>query len=146
MGELKVAKAPDKLIALGIGSCVAVTFFDPNRKVGAMAHVMLPGGENGNSIRSPTKYADLAVDAAIREMMKMGSKKEDIQVKIVGGAKMFPHIDNPSVGIGRRNVEAIKKKLEEEDLQLVGEAVGGNVGRSVEFSTSTGSVIVRTKI
>jgi chemotaxis protein CheD len=146
MGELKVAKAPDKLVVLGIGSCVVATFYDPELKVGALAHIMLPDSTKHNPISNPIKYADLAVDEVVKEMAKMGSKKEGLQVKIVGGANMFPHLNNPSIGVGRMNIEAVRKKLEKEDIKLVGEAVGGSVGRSVEFSTATGSVSVRTKI
>lgn len=146
MGELKAAKAPDKLVALGIGSCVATTFYDPKLKVGAMVHIMLPDSTKYNPISNPIKYADLAVDEVVKEMAKMGSKKEDLQAKIVGGAKMFPNLNNPSIGVGRMNIEAVRKKLEKENIKLVGEAVGGSVGRSVEFSTATGSVTVRTKI
>ncbi|MEA1904926.1 MAG: chemotaxis protein CheD [Candidatus Hadarchaeota archaeon] len=146
MGELKVAKAPDKLVAMGIGSCVAITFYDSELKVGALAHIMLPDSTKGNPVSNPIKYADLAVDEVIKEMAKMGSKKEDLEAKIVGGAKMFPHINNPSIGVGRRNIEAVRKKLGEVGIKLVGEAVGGSVGRSVEFSTATGGVAVRTKI
>jgi chemotaxis protein CheD len=86
------------------------------------------------------------VDEVVKEMAKMGSKKEGLQVKIVGGANMFPHLNNPSIGVGRMNIEAVRKKLEKEDIKLVGEAVGGSVGRSVEFSTATGGASVRTKI
>lgn len=146
IGELKVAKPPDKLVALGIGSCVAITFHDPELKVGALAHIMLPDSTKGGSIGSPIKYADLAVDELIKEMAKMGSKKKDIEAKIVGGANMFPHLKHAPIEVGRVNVEAVKEKLKKEGMRLVGEAVGGSIGRSVEFSTSTGSVTIRTKI
>ncbi len=146
IGELKVAKAPDKLVALGIGSCVAVTFYDPGLKVGALAHIMLPDSTKGNPIGSPIKYADLAVDELIKEMAKMGSKKKGIEAKIVGGADMFPHIKHAPLEVGRINVEAVKEKLKKDGIRTVGEAVGGNAGRSVEFSTATGSLTIRTKL
>ena len=42
MADLKVAKAPDSLITLGLGSCIGLTFYDPVAKVGGMVHYMLP--------------------------------------------------------------------------------------------------------
>ena len=146
IGELKIAKAPDKLVALGIGSCVAITFYDPELKVGALAHIMLPDSMKGNPIGSPTKYADLAVDRMIEEMTKLGSKKKDIEAKIIGGANMFPHLKHAPLEVGKLNVEATREKLKKEGIRLVGESVGGSIGRSVEFSTAAGSVTIRTKI
>ncbi len=146
IGELKVTKAPNKLVVLGIGSCVAVTFYDPELKTGGLAHIMLPKSTGSNPAGSPTKYADLAVDELIKEMAKLGSKKKDIEVKIVGGANMFPHLKHAPIEVGRVNIEAVREKLKKEGIRLVGEAVGGSIGRSVEFSTATGSVAVRTKI
>ena len=146
IGELKVAKSPDKLVSLGIGSCVAITFYDLELKVGALAHIMLPDSTKGSPIGSPTKYADLAVDELIKEMAKMGSKKKDIEAKIVGGANMFPHLKHAPIEVGRLNVEAVKENLKKEGIRLVGEAVGGSIGRSVEFSLATGSVAIRTRI
>jgi len=146
IGELKVAKAPDKLVALGIGSCVAITFYAPELKVGALAHIMLPDSTKSGPVGSPTKYADLAVDRLIEETAKLGSKKKDIEAKIIGGANMFPHLKHAPIEVGRLNVEAVREKLKKEGIRLVGEAVGGSVGRSVEFSTAAGSVTIRTKI
>lgn len=146
ISELKVAKAPDKLVVLGIGSCVAVTFYDPGLNVGALAHIMLPDSTKDGLVGSPIKYADLAVDELIKEMAKMGSKKKDIEAKIVGGANMFPHLKHAPIEVGRLNVEAVREKLKKEGIRLVGEAVGESVGRSMEFSTATGSVTIRTKL
>ena len=41
MADLKVAKAPDSLITLGLGSCIGLTLYDPVTKVGGMVHYIL---------------------------------------------------------------------------------------------------------
>nr|MBO2470888.1 chemotaxis protein CheD [Bacillota bacterium] len=45
MADLQVAKAPDRLVTVGLGSCVAVCIYDPTAKVAGLAHVMLPSSE-----------------------------------------------------------------------------------------------------
>ena len=42
MGEGAVAVDPQVLSSPGIGSCVAVALYDSERRIGGMAHVMLP--------------------------------------------------------------------------------------------------------
>ena len=34
MADLKVAKAPDSLTTLGLGSCIGLTLYDPASKIG----------------------------------------------------------------------------------------------------------------
>lgn len=142
-GEIKVAKAPDKLVALGIGSCIAVTMYDPENKVGGLAHVMLP--ESRGNVNRPGKYADTAIKEIISELENNNGKK-NLEAKIVGGASMFTHTSESSINTGERNVQAVQRELEKEDVELVGEDVGGSIGRSVEFSTRTGSLTVKKKI
>ena len=42
MADLKIAKAPDLLTTLGLGSCIGLTLYDPVSKVGGLVHYMLP--------------------------------------------------------------------------------------------------------
>ena len=56
---------------------------------------------------------------------------------------MFPGL---SVEIGKDNALVVKKKLEEEGIKIVVESIGGSCGMSVELSTTTGIVTIRTRI
>ena len=43
LGEVKISEDPESVLAcVGLGSCVAISAFDPVAKVGGMAHVVLP--------------------------------------------------------------------------------------------------------
>ena len=146
MGELKIAKDPDNLIALGIGSCIIITFADPKLKIGALAHTMLPDSKKAAPSENPIKFADTAVDVMLKEMRKNGSLKQDIEAKIIGGANMFPNIEHGDLKPGEDNIASVRKKLKKESIRLVGEAVGGTSGRSIEFSTVTGIVTIKIKL
>lgn len=142
----KVTQAPTRLKALGVGSCIVVALYDPTQKIGAMAHIMLPNSTEGGPVSNPFKFADLAIDAVVRKMESLGSRKQDMVAKMVGGANMFPGLGHESLKTGEENVKAVKEKLEKEGIPLTGEVVGGSVGRSVEFDTASGIVTVREKI
>jgi len=144
--QVKVTQAPNRLVALGVGSCTVITLYDPTLKVGAMAHAMLPDSTKSRPISNPFKFADLAIDHMIRKMESFGSNRQNLEAKIVGGANMFPSLGHESLKTGEDNVLAVKEKLRKEGLPLAGEVVGGSVGRSVEFDTASGIVTVRVKI
>jgi len=147
MGNMKIASSPTKLAALGVGSCIVVTLYDPVLKTGALAHTMLPDSTKGAQTKNPFKYADLAVTEMIKQLEKGGSRKLDLEVKLAGGANMFPHLTKSSLTeTGNANVMAVKTKLKAEGLRITGEALGGSFGRSVELNTITGIVTIRIKI
>ena len=151
MGGIAVTKDSDNLTVSGIGSCLVITLYDPKLKVGGLAHAMLSphpragadsqivpkAGENGD-----TKYVDTAIDEMLRRMKQGGTKREDIEAKLIGGANMFSAFESD---IGERNVLSAKEKLKNEGVKLFGEVVGGSQGRSVEFSVGSGIVTVKTK-
>lgn len=144
--QVKVTQAPNRLVALGVGSCIVITFYDPMLKVGAMAHTMLPDSTKSGLTSNPFKFADLAIDAMIRKIESLGSQRQNMEAKIVGGANMFPSLGHASLKTGEESVLAIKEKLRKEGISLTGEVVGGSVGRSVEFDTASGILTVRVKI
>jgi len=47
IGEMKLAKAPIKLITRNLGSCVGVVLYDCFNKLGVLIHVKLPTAEGG---------------------------------------------------------------------------------------------------
>jgi chemotaxis protein CheD len=146
IGEMKVGRAPHRLLAVGLGSCVAVAMVDRDRRCGGMAHVMLPFlpkrvREGANLL----KYADHALIQMVTAILGVGGRKENLVAKMCGGANMFgaPRGDL-FLDVGSRNVEAVRRKLAELAIPLVAEETGGHQGRSVELSLETGQVKVRS--
>nr|WP_282594531.1 chemotaxis protein CheD [Halomarina salina] len=102
---------------------------------------MLPNqpADSGN----PGKYVDAAVEALLRDMIAAGSGLGDIEAYVVGGATIF-ELRDLATGAGERNVEAARDQLDSLDVPVVAEAVGGDVGRTVELDLTTGRVTVST--
>jgi chemotaxis protein CheD len=142
VSEYVVATAGETLVAYGLGASVAIALWDPTVEVGALTHTLLPrqpAGERG----SDGKYVDAAVPAAIREMIEAGAGYADVEARIAGGADIFELADLAS-GVGRRNAEVAREEVRALDVPVVGEAVGGDRGRTVVFDTATGEVTVET--
>ena len=146
IAKMAVAKNPNVLVAKSLGSCVAITLYDPVSRAGAMAHVMLPDSrltkkENNN----PGKFADTAVPAMLNEMIKTGAVRSRVAAKIVGGAKMFHSIGNHSpMNVGSRIVDAAKNALREDGIKIVAKDVGKDYGRTAEFDTKDGSIRIKS--
>ena len=65
--------------------------------------------------------------------------------KIAGGAKMFAFSNSSDmVGVGDRNVEAVKKKLQQMRIPILAEDTGKNYGRTVVFYPETGDFVIRS--
>jgi len=145
MSEMKIASNPHVLRSSGIGSCIVITLYDSQKRVGAMAHPMLAGNISG-SIENPLRFVESAIDAMISALDRMGASKERLEAKIVGGANMFKVLDTNPKNIGAQNVEAAVNKLEKEGIKVIATDTGENCGRSVVFELTTGLVEVKTKI
>jgi chemotaxis protein CheD len=153
VAELKTGTDSCILASFGLGSCVAVAIFDPLKKIGGLAHVMLPDSRGKPPPDGAAgKFADIAVPKLVDELLGMGARRNGLKCKIVGGAQMFEMpgsqrkdsviASGPPAHIGARNIEAVKGELEKLKLPLVGEDTGGNYGRTVRFNSSTGEVEV----
>lgn len=139
IGEYRVGSFP--MMTIGLGSCIGLTLYDPNLKLGAMVHIMLP--ESSGRMDRPGKYADTAVPLLVNELNALGSKNRSILAKIIGGACMFEYFGT-NLNIGERNAEKVRIKLKEHNIQLAGEDVGGKIGRSVTFlPANDGKVSIR---
>ena len=145
ISEVKFAQKPAKLITYGLGSCVAIVLFSVEVSMASMAHVMLPMAFEGKEDINPAKYADTAVLTMMEEMEKQGVHPQELVAKIAGGADMFAgKFKGSGRRIGTRNILATRKALDYSGIRLVAQDVGGIVGRSVEFSTDTGTLLVKT--
>jgi chemotaxis protein CheD len=143
LGESVVSKKDgDVLVAYGLGSCVAVSMYDPHEKVCGLLHAVLPEDSNGSDTK--TKYVDTGIEELLKSMEKAGAHRNHLIVRIAGGANMITAPGfSKSFDIGTRNIQAAHKTLEKLMLPLKSESVGGNMGRTVRFFVDSGQLTVR---
>ncbi|HOQ08677.1 MAG TPA: chemotaxis protein CheD [Syntrophomonadaceae bacterium] len=145
MADLKFAKAPDKLMTAGLGSCIGLCVYDPTVKIGALAHIMLPSSLQAKNVQNRAKFADTAILMMLEEIEHQGASKSRLQAKIAGGAQMFKFAgDSDIMRIGERNTQAVIENLEKHRIKIVAQDTGGNFGRTITFDVDTGSLLIRT--
>jgi len=138
MGEYLTATNPHILSTWSLGSCIAIILYDRGRRVGGLAHSMLPRSQGRAS--SPGKYVDTAICALLRDMMRLDARREHLRSALIGGASIFNF--EGDLAIGQKNIEAAREALRESRIPIEFEETGGNRGRSVAFDTVSGEVAV----
>lgn len=145
MADLNIAKSPDVLITLGLGSCVGVVIYDPIKKIGGMLHAMLPIADEMRDTSNIAKFADTGIIRLVENLKKEGVFQSRLIAKIAGGAQMFSfNQNNDLLKIGLRNVISSKETLQKLRIPIIAEDTGGNFGRTIEFDTSTGILVIKT--
>ena len=146
MADLCVLRAPVKLITLGLGSCIGLVVYDATAKVAGMAHIMLPNSRGLMGSEKVGKFADTAVPRIIDDMLRLGALKNRIRAKLAGGAQMFslPGMSADFLTVGAKNVSETMQRLRRMGIAIAAADTGGNKGRTIEFSTSSWMLKVKT--
>lgn len=145
MADLNVCVSPGILTTLGLGSCVGIVLYDPIKKVGGLAHIMLPDSTQIKNNSNLAKFADTGIKKLIDDMTKLGANKNRLVAKLAGGAQMFSFkSSNDLMRIGDRNVEASIKMLQSLGIKILSKDTGKNYGRTIEFYTETGDLRIKT--
>lgn len=143
IAELRIARAPAVLKAYGLGSCLAIALYDPGQRIGGLVHSLLPLHRKSNPRDVAPKYVDAAIRLMVEELILAGADPQRLQAKVAGGANMFEtEFLTLTNSIGVRNARSARETLLDLDIPLVGEEVGGNRGRTVEFDLATGRLLV----
>lgn len=135
-GELFCTATPT-IISTVLGSCISVCLWDSKRGIGGMNHFVLPYAKGrARSLR----YGDVAVDALVQKMLALGSRPQDIEAKLFGGASAMP---SQSVAVGDGNLAVAVEVLEKAGISLAARSTGGSSGCVIHFHTHSGEVLVR---
>jgi len=145
IGELIVTSEPQWVITL-LGSCVSVTMFCHRTKLAGICHALLPGPCNsGVLVDSADRFRFIShvIPAMLDCFQQKGIRKEEIEVKMFGGANVLQSGCNGSENqwIGNANIIAAREVLRETGLIIKAESVGGTFGRKILFNTQTGEVL-----
>lgn len=133
------------LIETVLGSCISVTMYDRRSGVGIICHCLLPRCKNERPCerRCPDgpKYVDCSMRRMIEQFDSHDVKRNDIEVKMFGGADMFA--GGKAASVGRQNIETAMNVIASEGLNLIALDVGGTQGRRIFFNTHTGEVFLK---
>lgn len=148
-GECLVTSEPVRVVTV-LGSCVAVTLFDPVSRLSAMFHAALPSRRRfpGRAQQGPDsafRYVDEGLARLLDRMASAGVPRSRLVAKVFGGAEALApgQAVQCSLAVGRLNVKAAFDALQRLGLAVHNSDVGGRRGRTVVFSTCTGEVLLK---
>ena len=134
-GKVEVSSKPVILRVMAIGSCIVVAAYDRNRKIGGLAHIMLPGRSPGGNDDVRMKYAEDAIDILLDTAKKGGAGAEDLEVNVVGGANVL--VEGSISGEVVGSVLDYLKKL---GIEPKNKKTGGTERRSVSLDIESGKI------
>jgi chemotaxis protein CheD len=145
-GEFYITVAhPEEAITTVLGSCVAACIRDPDAAIGGMNHFMLPEDTHHSrddwrdAVGLATRYGSYAMESLINGLLKLGARRERLEVKLFGGGQVLD-VDIP---VGLRNIDFARKWLDTEGLPVAAQDVGGKVPRRIIYYPATGTVKVK---
>jgi chemotaxis protein CheD len=133
------ASAEDAQVTTILGSCVAVCIWDAQAQVGGLNHFLLPSGRPA----SP-RFGDSAIALLIGRLLELGAHRGRLSAKVFGGACVLEAFRADEWSLGARNVEIAREQLAAWSIPVVGEDVGGDLGRKLVFHVRTGAAWVRS--
>ena len=141
LGEHKITQRADEMLVTTLGSCIAACIRDPVLQLGGMNHFLLPQAPRGHDegAAAAARYGGVAMERLINEILRRGGRRDRLEVKVFGGAKVIAS-SNP---IGRHNAEFVLEFIKAEGLTLVGQDLGGMLARRVHYFPSTGRAMRR---
>lgn len=144
-GEYYVTRN-DEMISTVLGSCVSACIRDVRLGLGGMNHFMLPldgsSGQSvwGSAVSAATRYGNVAMERLINDILKLGGRRQDLEIKLVGGGRV---LSDMSTDIGARNIEFVRTYVATEGFRVASEDLGDIHPRRVVYFPQTGRMRVR---
>lgn len=125
-GECAIA---DSRLDIGLstllGSCVSVMVHDPKINLMGFNHFLLPSTlKQTESLH----FGEYAMEKLINIMMQNGSRRMNMEAKVVGGARV---VSSLNVDSGDKNIRFATDFLRQEGIRILSKDVGGLTGRVV---------------
>jgi len=144
-GEYYVTRHAEAVSTV-LGSCVSACMRDVELGVGGMNHFMLPEDTSvGTDPWSPVegsssgRYGAHAMESLINETLKLGARRERLEIKLFGGGKILPSMTD----VGARNIAFVRGFVALEKLKVAAEDLGGTAPRHLIYFPATGQVLVK---
>jgi chemotaxis protein CheD len=148
------------LVKTLLGTCVAITLWDPATRRGGICHYLLParGRSRSRADTAPGYYADEVMELFANELLATRTHANAYVVKVFGGGNMFPdQLNDPEcrnescaaarrktcASVGCQNIRVAHTLLARDGFTIAFEDVGGHGSRQLIFDVWSGDVWVK---
>lgn len=146
IADLKISDdARTDLVTYSLGSCVGVSIWDPEARVGGLIHYMLPDStiSPDKAKTTPAMFADTGIPLLFRSAYELGAVKKRMVIKVAGGSSLLD--DNGTFNIGKRNYVTLRKIFWKNGILIDSEHVGGAFSRTMRMNVGTGRTTVKIR-
>lgn len=134
-----VVRVGDVNIKTIVGSCVAVSLWDPRQQVGGVNHYLLPCPLVGD--QADNRFGTVAIAKLVDEMCCAGARITRLHAAVIGGGSPVSALRNGSVGL--ENTRIALQELKRLGIAIQRRETGGDHGRKLLFNAATGALVVR---
>ena len=133
-------QSPERILTV-LGSCISITVWVPSKKCGGMCHFVISRAA-GAPVPPDAKYCEDAIGALLQKLGEIGVPPSRCEVKMTGGAEMFP---TGGLSVGESNVCCAEKYLREAGFAVKARHTGGKSSRYIIFDLESGDLWVKTR-
>ncbi len=144
ISDMKISDNPDDVVVTySLGSCLGVTAYDPEVRVGGLIHCLLPraSAAREKAKQNPYMFVTTGVPLMVRKLIQKGAEVRRLIFKAAGGANMR---NDDMFLTGQRNFEALLRLLDRNNITLAASAVGNSIPRSMFLHIDTGRVFIKS--
>lgn len=141
IGEMAISSnLNDKIKTFALGSCVGITAYSAQRRVGGIIHIALPNPMRiEDSINRCCYYASTGLPYFINQFSReFGCARSELIIRIFGGANSIRQ--NDTFNVGKRNIEITRRILKDMNLDIHYAETGENVSRTIELDVGNGDI------
>lgn len=132
--------APERIHTV-LGSCIAVTLWNRERRTGGMCHFLLPRIDGAGDRLFDSRYCEDSITALHSIIRKEGDSLSVYDVKLFGGAAV---LKNRGVSVGEMNLGCAERYLRAEGFRIKTAHTGGSSAFQIIFELDTGDVWGKT--
>ncbi|MEO7426446.1 MAG: chemotaxis protein CheD [Fibrobacteria bacterium] len=144
VADMRFSSDPeDVIITYSLGSCIGLTLFDSEKRIGGLVHCMLPLSkiDSAKAAANPYMFIDSGVTAILQSLFDLGAQRKTLVAKVAGGSQIMD--DKGVFNIGERNNTIVRKMLWKNNILISGEEVGGSVPRTMSLNLATGKTVLK---
>jgi len=129
-----------QLIADADRDTLAATLHSARAHIGGMNHFLLPASAHIREADAG-RYGNCAMHMLFEAMLQSGARRESMQAKIFGGARVMQAL--ASTPVGADNTAFVRHWLHQHNIPITAQDVLGTCPRKVLFFAASGTALVR---
>jgi chemotaxis protein CheD len=142
VAEMQISSAGDEVfVAPSLGSCVAISLYDPGICAGGLLIFMLPKMADvsfSGSDQFTFMFGDTGIPAFLKAAQTYGMTKERLQVTLAGGGQIVGQSE--SFNIGQRNSHIARELITVSGLDIQNQSLGGIFNRTLQMELADGKI------